>query len=106
MNDVINIIEKNLDKTEFDVNTIATDMMMSRSKLYSKIKSLTGKSIVEFVLNYRLRKAAKFLTEKNITIQEAMFDVGIESRSYFTSSFKKEFGMTPSKFASKQNSSE
>lgn len=106
MNDVINIIEKNLDKTEFDVNTIATDMMMSRSKLYSKIKSLTGKSIVEFVLNYRLRKAAKFLTEKNITIQEAMFAVGIESRSYFTSSFKKEFGMTPSKFASKQNSSE
>lgn len=102
LNDVTSIIESYLDKSELDVNTIATEMMMSRSKLYSKIKSLTGKSIVEFILNYRLRKAAQLLTEGSISIQEAMFSVGIESRSYFTNSFKKEFGMTPSKFVEKQ----
>ena len=103
LKDVTGIIDSYLDKSELDVNTIATEMMMSRSKLYSKIKSLTGKSIVEFILNYRLRKAAKLLIENNITIQEAMYSVGIESRSYFTNSFKKEFGMTPSKFIEKNS---
>lgn len=103
LNNVTNIIESYLDKSELDVNTIATEMMMSRSKLYSKIKSLTGKSIVEFILNYRLRKAAQMLTEGNTTIQEAMYSVGIESRSYFTNSFKKEFGMPPSKFIEKNS---
>ena len=103
LNDVTNIIESYLDKSQLDVNTIANEMMMSRSKLYSKIKALTGKSIVEFILSYRLRKAAKLMTENNITVQEAMYSVGIESRSYFSNSFKKEFGMTPSKFIEKHN---
>ena len=83
LNDVTNIIESYLDKSQLDVNTIANEMMMSRSKLYSKIKALTGKSIVEFILSYRLRKAAKLMTENNITVQEAMYSVGIE-RQYLT----------------------
>lgn len=83
---------------DLDVNTIAAKMMMSRSKLYTKIKALTGKSVVEFILSYRLRQAAKFLIESDMNIQQAMYAVGIESRSYFTKAFKKEFNMPPSQF--------
>ncbi|WP_286850727.1 hybrid sensor histidine kinase/response regulator transcription factor [Proteiniphilum sp. UBA5480] len=96
---IAQIIDRYIDQSDFDVNTIAGEMMMSRSKLYSKLKSLTGKSIVEFVLHYRLRKAALLLSEKNCSVQEAMYAVGIESPSYFTNVFKKEFGVPPSKFA-------
>ena len=56
--------------------------------------------------NYDYQASVEEFLNFKWTLVEAMFDVGIESRSYFTSSFKKEFGMTPSKFASKQNSSE
>lgn len=99
--DVTDIIDERIDQSELDVNTIATEMMMSRSKLYSKIKALTGKSVVEFILSYRLRKAAKLLVESEMNIQQAMYAVGIESRSYFTKAFKKEFDMTPSQFQTK-----
>ena len=92
------IIDEHLDQSDLDVNTIAAKMTMSRSKLYSKIKVLTGKSVVEFILSYRLRRAAKFLIESDMNIQQAMYAVGIESRSYFTKAFKKEFDMTPSQF--------
>lgn len=106
LKEVTEIIDKQIDKSELDVNTIATEMMMSRSKLYSKIKTLTGKSVVEFILSYRLRRAAKFLLESDMNIQQAMYAVGIESRSYFTKAFKKEFDMTPSQFLvkNKENS--
>lgn len=95
------IINERIDQSELDVNTLASEMMMSRSKLYSKIKALTGKSIVEFILSLRLRKAAKLLIENDINVQEAMFAVGIESRSYFSRAFKNEFDLPPSKFAKK-----
>ena len=51
----IAFIEANMDQSEMDINQIAGELSMSRSKLYTKVKSLTGKSVVEFVLNCRLR---------------------------------------------------
>lgn len=97
----VDTIEANIDQPEMNVHVVAAELSMSRSKLYSKIKSITGKSIVEFVLSYRLRKAARMLIESDISIREVMDAVGIESQSYFTRVFKKEFGDTPSQFVSK-----
>lgn len=94
-------LEQHLDQSEMDVNQIANELSMSRSKLYTKIKSLTGKSVVEFVLNYRLRKAARLIIEEHLTMREVMMRIGIESQSYFTNSFKKIFGETPTSFAAK-----
>lgn len=101
LKDISRIIDEHLDQSDLDVNTIASKMMMSRSKLYSKIKTLTGKSVVEFILGYRLRRAAKLLIESDMNIQQVMYAVGIESQSYFTKTFKKEFEMTPSQFVLK-----
>ena len=97
----IDIIETNIDQSEMDVNYIATELSISRSKLYTKIKTLTDKSIVEFILNYRLRKAARLIIEEDMTMREIMTQIGIESQPYFTNAFKKEFGQTPTAFAMK-----
>ena len=99
----IHIVEQNLAQSEMDVNYIASELHVSRSKLYKKVKDLTNKSIVEFILNYRLRKAARLLVEEDISIREIMEQVGIESQSYFTSAFKKEFKETPLAFAKKHS---
>lgn len=97
----IAFIEANMDQSEMDINQIAGELSMSRSKLYTKVKSLTGKSVVEFVLHCRLRKAAKLIIEENMTMREVMMHIGIESQAYFTNSFKKVFGETPTAFAAK-----
>lgn len=94
---IIEIIDQNLDNN-LDVNFISSEIGMSRSKLYSKLKTLTGKSIVEFTLEYKLRKAAKMMIEQDLSILEVMDKVGIKSQSYFTTAFKKEFGETPAAF--------
>jgi ligand-binding sensor domain-containing protein/AraC-like DNA-binding protein len=102
----VKIIEDNLSQPTLDVNYIATALSMSRSKLYIKIKAMTGKSIVEFILNQRLRKAAYLIIESDLTMRQVMDEIGIESQPYFTNVFKKEFGDTPSAFAAKHKKQE
>ncbi len=101
LKDFIDIIDKNIDHPDMDVNYIASELSMSRSKLYRKIKTMTDKSIVEFILSHRLRKAARLIIEEDMTMRQIMEEVGIESQPYFTNAFKKEFGETPSAFAAK-----
>ncbi|MDR1717724.1 MAG: helix-turn-helix domain-containing protein [Prevotella sp.] len=98
---LIETIEVNLNQPNIDVNYIASELSMSRSKLYSKVKTLTDKSIVEFILNYRLRKAARLIIEQDMSILQVMDKVGIKSQSYFSKAFKIEFGETPAAFAAK-----
>ena len=101
MEKLIEVIEANIERSDIDVNYVASQLSMSRSKLYNKIRLMTGKSIVEFIRSYRLRKAARLLSEENLSIKEVMMRVGIESDSYFAKSFKAEYGVTPSEFMKK-----
>ena len=101
MEKLIEVIEANIERSDIDVNYVASQLSMSRSKLYNKIRLMTGKSIVEFIRFYRLRKAARLLSEENLSIKEVMMRVGIESDSYFAKSFKAEYGVTPSEFMKK-----
>lgn len=97
----IDVVDQFISKNDVDINYIAMELSMSRSKLYAKVKSLTNKTIVEFIRTYRLRKAAKLMIEKGLNVIEAMDEVGIESASYFTHAFKKEFGETPTGFVAR-----
>lgn len=101
LNKITEIIDAHLQGDNLDVNLLAAEMCMSRSKLYSKLKALTGKSIVEFITNYRMRKAARLIVEQDIPLYMVMEQVGIRSQSHFVNTFKKEFGETPSSFMAK-----
>ena len=87
-----------------DIDQLAVDMGMSRRKLFSFVKEMTGKAPVEYIRSYRLQTAAKLMLERGMTVKEAMDSVGIESQSYFVKSFREEFGDTPAAFVSKQQS--
>lgn len=101
LNKITEIIDSHLEGDNIDVNFLANELCMSRSKLYAKLKALTGKSIVEFILNYKMRKAARLIVEQDVPLYQIMEKVGIRSQSYFVNAFKKEFGETPSAFIAK-----
>ena len=102
MKRLVEVIEENLSNVEIDVLQIASALAMSRRTLYNKVKILTGQSVVEFIRNYRLRKAAQILAEEDVPISIAMERVGFDNPSYFSRTFKKEFGKTPSSFVTEQ----
>ncbi|WP_282332510.1 hybrid sensor histidine kinase/response regulator transcription factor [Pinibacter soli] len=98
MDRLLELTEQQLENTELNVDFICHNIGMSKTKLYKKVKDITGQTINEFVRAFRLKKAVDIMTHEDVTITEVMFRVGIQSNSYFTNIFKKEFNKTPSQF--------
>lgn len=98
VNNLIDLMELQIENTDLNVDYICQQIGMSRTKLYKKIKDLTGQTINEFVRIFRLKKAVEIMTNEDIPVMEVMYRIGIQSHSHFTTSFKKEFGKTPSQF--------
>ena len=101
--ELINIsIEKNMSNSSFGVEELAAEINMSTSNLYRRLKELTGQAPNLYLRNFRLQRAAELLSEdKNLTASEVMFEIGIESRSYYSSAFKKIHGLSPSEYVKK-----
>ncbi|RFS18436.1 two-component regulator propeller domain-containing protein [Emticicia sp. C21] len=93
------IIDKNLINTDFSVNILADEMNITPSQLRRKLKAITDQTIIEFIRNYRLQKAAKMLQNKYITVSEVAYQVGFESISYFAKVFQEVYGKTPSEWS-------
>lgn len=95
---VVALIFDNLDNPEFNVTKLTQLVGMSQSVFYKKIKSLTGMSINEFIRVNRLKKAAAFLKSRQMNVTEAATATGFSDMKYFRECFKKQFGVTPSKY--------
>ena len=98
MEKLLGIIHLHLINPEMDIDFLCSEIGMSRTKLYQKIKTITGQSIGDFVRSIRLRKAVEIMTQEDVLFTEVMYRVGIQTQSYFTKAFKKEFGKTPSQY--------
>jgi ligand-binding sensor domain-containing protein/signal transduction histidine kinase/CheY-like chemotaxis protein/AraC-like DNA-binding protein len=98
MTRVIQIVEDQLVNPDFDIEWLCRQLGMSRTKVYQKIRSLSGQSIGDFVRGIRLKKAREIMTHEDVSLAEVMYRIGIQTQSYFTKAFKKEFGKTPSQF--------
>ena len=94
---ITDIVRKNIDK-EFNVDTLCSEMGMSRSSLYNKIKALTAHSPSDFVRQIRMKEAATLLKSKKYTVAEVSDRLGYSDPKYFTDIFKKHYGMTPSAY--------
>jgi AraC-like DNA-binding protein len=71
---------------------------MSRTALYTQLKSLTGISPKEFVSEFRLKKACMYLEKDSCTIAEFAYRTGFNDPVYFTRLFKQKKGMTPTQY--------
>ena len=96
--DVINVIGENLSKEDLCVQDIANQLALSRSKLYRKIKEMTGKSANEMIRTMRLEKSKELLVISDMTIGEICYKVGFSSPSYFTKRFKEHTGLIPKEY--------
>ncbi|NDV84117.1 hybrid sensor histidine kinase/response regulator transcription factor [Bacteroides sp. 51] len=99
----VDLVERNLSNPDFSVDFLSAEMGLNRTKLYSTIKDITEMTLGQYILKLRLERAANLLSTTNMTVTEVVFNVGIESPSYFTRAFKTQFGISPSSFKNKYN---
>lgn len=74
-------------------------MNMGRTKLFLKVKGITGQTPNDFILNIRLKKAQILLKQIDTkTVSEIAYEVGFNSPSYFIKRFRELFGVTPAQY--------
>ncbi|MFD1001691.1 two-component regulator propeller domain-containing protein [Ohtaekwangia kribbensis] len=94
----VDYIVEHIQDAQLGVDSIAELFSLSRVQVYRKIKALTGKTAVEFIRTVRLKQALKLMETKQYTLSEIAYLTGFNSASYFTRSFKDEYGKAPSEY--------
>lgn len=97
----IALIENNLQNHAFNSEVLASEMNMSSSSLYRKLKALTDSSTAEFIRSIRIKRAGQLLADKERTITEIAYDVGFSDVKHFRTVFQKHFGCSPSEYRGK-----
>lgn len=92
------LIAENMSNPELDVAFLATNMCISRSLLFNKVKAVTGMGIVDYVNKQRIERSIVLLTTTTMNITEISEVVGFSSLRYFSKVFKSIKGEIPSAY--------
>jgi signal transduction histidine kinase/ligand-binding sensor domain-containing protein/DNA-binding response OmpR family regulator len=99
LEDAMKLVEQNLSDPDFNVQRLVALMGMSQSVFYKRVKSITGQSVIEFIKDIRLKRAAQLLANGQGRVSEVAHMVGIEDPKNFRVSFQKVYQMSPSQYA-------
>jgi len=97
----ISIVEQNIPNEHFDIPTFASDLGVSRTMLFTKVKAWTGLTPNEFIQHYRMKRATQLLELGTLNISEVSYKVGFKNPKYFSKCFQKAHGDTPSVYLKK-----
>lgn len=102
MDELLEFLNDNIDNGTLRIEDMALHMNMSRSVFYGKFRGLTGMSPVEFLRNYRMKKAAELILSSTLSINQVSYAVGFNDQRYFSTVFKQYFGVTPTVYKDKK----
>ncbi len=93
------LLDTHLGDPDYGPDQVASDLCISRSLLYKKIKALSSMSVTEFVNAHKLEKACTMLLDPEMNISEVAYRCGFNDPKYFSRVFRKRFGISPKEYA-------
>lgn len=85
--------------------SLAKRVGLNQNTLQEGFKQLYKKSVNQYIKEIRMEKAKELLESSNLNITEVTYQVGINSRSYFSKLFKEQFGISPKQYLQKHRNS-
>lgn len=85
-------------KEDLGIKEVADFLYLSEGYLSKLFRNETGYTFVDYLTNYRMKKACKLLTVPTVKIHEIAEQVGYKDQRYFSLLFKRITGMTPKEF--------
>ncbi len=92
------VIERHLDDENFRASCLCKIICLCEMQLHRKLKKRINLSPANYIRKYRLLRSQSFLKESHLSVSEVGYMVGFRSLEYFSRSFKKEFGASPSQY--------
>ena len=96
-------VQQHLEDESLNVEKLAEIAYVSVSSLFKKMKATIGVSPNEFIMISRLKKATDLLKDESLSIEQVSIMVGFRSHAYFSTCFKKQFGVSPKVYREKIN---
>jgi len=89
-------IEKNYWKPDLQIEDIAAFINIDRSYLFRKFKECTGRSMKQYLSEYRMERACELLRHTNLSVKSVSHSVGYQDPLYFSKVFSKSMSISPS----------
>lgn len=96
MSKINTLLDEKLQNENLGIKDICLHLNMSRPQLYRKFSALTNNSIGKYIRSYRLHRAKAMIESQTKNVTEAAMDSGFKNLSHFSTSFREEFGYSPS----------
>jgi signal transduction histidine kinase/ligand-binding sensor domain-containing protein/DNA-binding response OmpR family regulator len=97
----LEIVEANISNEDFDIPYFCSELGVSRTMLFIKIKAWTNFTPNDFIQHLRMKKAAQLLEQGKINISEISYKVGFKNPKYFSKCFSKKYNETPSQYSNR-----
>ena len=95
---VISYINEHYTDNTLCLNDIAASANVSPAYLSALFKKNQGISLSDFITSQRISAAARYLTTTTMSLKEISLKCGYANQYYFSTSFKKKMGITPSAY--------
>lgn len=102
VNKMIEFLNENYSKPELLIEDVSRAVNLSTSYACFLFKKITGKTIKQYLLELRARKAEELLKGGSVKIKDVSNKVGFRYSDYFTKKFKKITGILPSHIKNKK----
>lgn len=80
------------------IDEICKSISYSKAYVFKKFKAVTGKSIMDYYLSLKLKKAKELLADDALSVKEISEKLSFDTPNYFTKTFKKSCGITPTEY--------
>jgi signal transduction histidine kinase/ligand-binding sensor domain-containing protein/CheY-like chemotaxis protein/AraC-like DNA-binding protein len=100
---VLRELEKNITNPDLSVEELSQLLNTSRSTFYKRLLLITGRTPVEFIRYFRLKRGAELLEKSQMNISEIAYTVGFNNPKYFAQQFRQEFDVAPSAYRAEKN---
>jgi AraC-like DNA-binding protein/quercetin dioxygenase-like cupin family protein len=97
VDEVMKVLKANVLGT-LSIDEICSQTSYGRAYLFRVFKAETGKSIIEYFLELKMEKAKQFILEGKMTVKEIAAELSFNEPNYFTKTFKRIVGVTPSAY--------
>lgn len=101
LTNIVQTMKDNLDNSELSVEFLGKETGLSRVHLFRKLKALTGMSPTDFIIDFRIKNACQMLATGKFKIADVAYGVGYQDTQYFSKSFRKKMGISPSEYLKK-----
>ena len=96
MRRILGLLDQNIDNPNLNVDFLVSEMGMSRTLLFNKLKAITGQSGKGLIMDYKMKRARQWLKRGTREIGEVSRMVGYTEPKYFSQAYKRYFGHPPS----------